>query len=68
LSNAISPKDAQAIVKLRLQQPRLAISTLVRQLEQSGVVEPGTFSLSSVYWLLTREGLGCLAWIRTMTK
>jgi putative transposase len=54
---AISPKDAEAIVKLRLQQPSLAISTLVRQLEQNGVLQPGTFSLSSVYRLLAREGL-----------
>lgn len=57
LSKAISAKDAEAIVKLRLQQPGLAVSTLVRQLEQSGVLEPGTFSLSSVYRLLVREGL-----------
>ena len=57
LSKAISPKDAEAIVKLRLQQPSIAISTLVRQLEQSGVLQPGTFSLSSVYRLLVREGL-----------
>src|ERR1700758_784924 len=57
LSKAISPKDAEAIVKLRLQQPSLAISTLVRQLKESGVLQPGTFSLSSVYRLLVREGL-----------
>src|SRR6201997_5580245 len=57
LSKAISAKDAEAIVKLRLQQPGLAVSTLVRQLEQSGVLQPGTFSLSSVYRLLMREGL-----------
>jgi putative transposase len=40
-----------------LQQPSLAISTLVRQLQESGVLEPGTFSLSSIYRLLVREGL-----------
>jgi putative transposase len=57
LSKAISPKDAEAIVKQRLQQPHVAISTLIRQLEQTGVLEPGTFSLSSVYRLLVREGL-----------
>jgi putative transposase len=54
---AISPQASEVIVKLRLQQPRLAMSTLVRQLEQSGVLQPGTFSLSSVYRLLVREGL-----------
>jgi transposase InsO family protein len=42
---------------LRLQHPSLAISTLVRQLQESGVLQPGTFSLSSVYRLLVREGL-----------
>jgi transposase InsO family protein len=40
-----------------LQHPSLAISTLVRQLKESGVLQPGTFSLSSVYRLLVREGL-----------
>jgi putative transposase len=57
LSKAISPQAAEAIIKLRLQQPSLAISTLVRQLEQSAVLQPGTFSLSSVYRLLVSEGL-----------
>ena len=52
LSKAISPQAAEAIIKLRLLQPSLAISTLVRQLEQSGALEPGTFSLASVYRLL----------------
>ena len=45
------------LIKLRLQQPCLAISTLVCQLQESGVLQPGTFSLSSVYRLLVREGL-----------
>jgi len=57
LSKAISPQAAEAIIKLRLQRPSLAISTLVRQLEQSGVLQPGTFSLSSVYRLLVSQGL-----------
>ena len=42
---------------MRLQHPSLAISTLVRHLKESGVLQPGTFSLSSVYRLLAREGL-----------
>lgn len=57
LSKAISPQAAEAIVKLRLQQPSMPISILVRQLQQNGVLQPGTFSLSSVYRLLVREGL-----------
>ncbi len=57
LCRALCPQAAEAIVKLRLQHPTLAISTLVRHLKESGVLEPGTFSLSSVYRLLVREGL-----------
>jgi len=40
-----------------LQQPSLPISVLVRQLEQSGVLQPGTFGLSSVYRLLVNQWL-----------
>jgi len=57
LCRALCPQAAEAIVKLRLQHPSLAISTLVRHLKESGVLQPGTFSLSSVYRLLAREGL-----------
>jgi putative transposase len=54
---ALSAQDAEAIIKMRLQHPTVPISTLVHQLEQSGVLQPGTFSLASVYRLLVREGL-----------
>src|ERR1700739_1149703 len=54
---AFSAQDAEAIIKMRLKHPTLPISTLVHQLEQSGVLQPGTFSLASVYRLLVREGL-----------
>ena len=54
---ALSAQDAEAIIKMRLQHPAVPISTLVHQLEQSGVLQPGTFSLASVYRLLVREGL-----------
>jgi hypothetical protein len=57
ICRAISPQAAEAIVKLRLQLPSLPISVLVRELEQSAVLEPGTFSLSSVYRLLVSRGL-----------
>jgi len=40
---AISPQAAEAIVKLRLQQPSLPIIVLVRQLEQSGVLQAWHF-------------------------
>ena len=69
LSKAISPQAAEAIIKLRLQQPSLAISTLVRQLEQGGVLQPGTFSLSSVYRLLVSQGLvGPGSLLRTVAR
>src|SRR6202162_1388871 len=57
LCRALCPQAAEAIVQARLQHPSLAISTLVRHLKESGVLPPGTFSLSSVYRLLAREGL-----------
>src|SRR5260370_14329841 len=57
LCRALCPHTAEAIVKLRLQHPSLAISTLDRQLQESGVVQSGTFSLSSVYQLLGRGWL-----------
>jgi putative transposase len=56
-TKALSAQDAEAIIKVRLQHPALPISTLVHQLQQSGVLQPGTFSLASVYRLLVREGL-----------
>jgi putative transposase len=56
-SKALSAQDAEAIIKMRLQHPNIAISTLIKQLQQSGVLQPGTFSLASVYRLLVREGL-----------
>jgi hypothetical protein len=40
LCRALCPQAAEAIVKLRLQHPSLAISTLVRQLKESGVLQP----------------------------
>jgi hypothetical protein len=54
LSKAILPQAAEAISQLRLKRPSLAISTLVRQFEQSGLLQPRTFSLSSVYRLTCR--------------
>jgi putative transposase len=54
---ALSAQDAEAIIKMRLQHPRVPISTLVHQLEQSGALQPGSFSRASVYRLLVREGL-----------
>src|ERR1700687_2153592 len=57
LCRTLCPQASEAIVTLRLQHPSLAISTLVRHLKESGVLQPGTFSLSSVYRLLVRGRL-----------
>ncbi|MGB7838376.1 MAG: DDE-type integrase/transposase/recombinase [Terrimicrobiaceae bacterium] len=54
---ALPPEGVQAILKLRLSQPALPVSALVRQLLAQGVLEPGTFSMPSVYRVLRREGL-----------
>jgi putative transposase len=57
LIRALPPEGVQAIFKLRLSQPALPVSALVRQLLAQGVLEPGTFSMPSVYRVLRREGL-----------
>jgi len=57
LSRAFSPQAVEAIINLRRGEPSLPVTTLVRRLEVSGVLEPGTFSRASVYRLLRHEGL-----------
>ena len=57
LSRVFSPQAIDAIVALRRGEPSLPVTALVRRLEVSGVLEPGTFSRASVYRLLSREGL-----------
>ena len=54
---ALSPEAAQAIVNLRRQYPQLKIKLIVRQLVEQGVLQPGTFSLPSVYRLLAAHQL-----------
>lgn len=46
---ALSPEVCQALLDLRRQYPELKIKVLVRQLVEKGVLQPGTFSLPSVY-------------------
>jgi len=54
---ALSPEACQAIVELRQQHPQLKIKVVVRQLVEKGVLQPGTFSLPSVYRLLAAHQL-----------
>lgn len=49
---ALSPEACQALLDLRRQHPQLKIKVLVRQLIEKGVLQPGTFSLPSVYRFL----------------
>jgi putative transposase len=46
---ALGPEACQALLDLRRQYPELKIKVLVRQLIEKGVLQPGTFSLPSVY-------------------
>jgi len=46
---ALSPEACQALLELRQKHPELKIKVLVRQLIEKGVLQPGTFSLPSVY-------------------
>ncbi|HEX9595265.1 MAG TPA: DDE-type integrase/transposase/recombinase [Anaerolineales bacterium] len=46
---ALSPEGGQALLDLRRQYPQLKIKVLVRQLVEKGVLQPGAFSLPSVY-------------------
>jgi putative transposase len=54
---ALSPATCQAILELRRQFPQLKIKVLVRQLVEKGTLQPGTFSLPSVYRLLAAHQL-----------
>jgi len=49
---ALSPEGCQALLELRTEHPELKIKVLVRQLIEKGVLQPGTFSLPSVYRFL----------------
>jgi putative transposase len=53
----LSPLAVEAIVTLHHREPALPVSTVVRKLQEVGVLEPGTFSRASVYRLFHREWL-----------
>ncbi len=54
---ALSPEQCQALIELRKKYPQLKIKVLVRRLVEQGTLQPGTFSLPSVYRLLAAEQL-----------
>jgi transposase InsO family protein len=54
---AFSPPQQEALLKARLDYPRLEATTLVRQLIERGALPVSGFSMSSVYRLLAAHGL-----------
>ena len=54
---ALSPEACQALLEWRQKYPQLTIKVLVRQLVEKGMLQPGTFSLPSVYRLLAAHQL-----------
>jgi transposase InsO family protein len=56
-SRALSAGEVEALIKLRVAQPALPVTALVRQLVSEGALLKGAFSLPSVYRALRRAGL-----------
>jgi putative transposase len=54
---ALSPEACQVLLEWRQRYPQLKIKVLVRQLVAQGALPAGTFSLPSVYRLLTEHHL-----------
>ena len=54
---ALSPEACEALLAWRKEHPQLSVKVLVRQLVQQGVLQPGTFSLPTVYRFLTAHQL-----------
>ncbi|MEK7751345.1 MAG: DDE-type integrase/transposase/recombinase [Acidobacteriota bacterium] len=56
-AKALSPETCEALAKVRKEHPQLNITSLVRQLESTGVIPAGSVSISTIYRLLARLGL-----------
>jgi putative transposase len=57
IAKSLSPEACEALAKVRKEHPLLNITSLVRQMEASGVILPGSVSISTVYRLFARLGL-----------
>jgi len=53
----LSPEAVEMLEKMRKDHPELNITSLVRQMETTGIITPGSVSISTVYRHLTRLGL-----------
>lgn len=56
-NRAMSMEMCDALISLRKEHPALKITTLVRQLEATGVIAPDSVSISSIYRHLQKVGL-----------
>jgi len=56
-NRSMSPEARETLVRLRKEHPDVKVTTLVRQLESTGVIEPRSVSISSIYRHLQRTGL-----------
>ena len=54
---ALSLEACEALAKVRRAHPRLNITSLVRQMEATGVILPGSVSISTIYRHFARIGL-----------
>ena len=54
---ALSASACESLLKARREHPHITIKRLVQQLVQTGVLEEGTFGLSTIYRLFSKEGL-----------
>ena len=54
---ALAPETLDAFLALRRAQPEVYATTLLRELEEQGVLAPRSVSLSTLYRALAREGL-----------
>jgi len=54
---ALGPEACQALLEWRRRFPHIHVKTLVRQLLEKQILQPGTFSMPSVYRLLTEHAL-----------
>ena len=54
---ALGPEACEALLDWRRRFPQIRVKTLVRQLIDQQILQPGTFSMPSVYRLLVEHGL-----------
>lgn len=57
MAKALSPEACEALVKIRKEHPELNITSLFRQMETTGVITPGSASISTIYRHFARLGL-----------